>query len=108
MNEKGLKGILEDKFEVGGEGSVAAGPIGRTTAASTNTTLDAEILTYSRSRGLFAGIALKGVVISQDHSMNQAVYEKAVKAILGDPPVAAAEAPKALQKLSETLGLYTR
>jgi len=51
MNEKGMRGLLEDKFEVGGEGSVAAGPIGRTTAASTNATMDAEILTYSRSKG---------------------------------------------------------
>ena len=48
MNEKGLKGLLEDKFEIGGEGSVAAGPVGRTAAASTNVTLDAEILTYSK------------------------------------------------------------
>ena len=60
MNEKGLKGLLEDKFELGGEGSVAAGPVGRTTAASTNVTMDAEILTYSRTKGLFAGVALKG------------------------------------------------
>ena len=78
MNEKGLKGLLEDKFEVGGEASAAAGPVGRTTSASTNVTMDAEILTYSRSKGLFAGVALKGVVISQDHSMNQAVYQKPV------------------------------
>jgi SH3 domain-containing YSC84-like protein 1 len=106
MNEKGLKGLLEDKFELGGEGSVAAGPVGRTTAASTNTTMDAEILTYSRTKGLFAGIALKGVVISQDHSMNMAVYSKSIKDIIGTPPLASAEAPATLQKLSETLALY--
>lgn len=108
MNEKGLKGLLEDKFELGGEGSVAAGPVGRTTAATTNTTLDAEILTYSRSKGLFAGVALKGVVISQDSSMNQAVYQKGVKEILGTTPVPSADAPKTLQKLSDTLALYTK
>lgn len=108
MNEKGLKGLLDDKFELGGEGSVAAGPVGRTTAATTNTTLDAEILTYSRSKGLFAGVALKGVVISQDHSMNQAVYQKGAKEILGTTPVPSAEAPKTLQKLSDTLAIYSK
>lgn len=108
MNEKGLNGLLEDKFELGGEGSVAAGPVGRTTAATTNTTLDAEILTYSRSKGLFAGVALKGVVISQDNSMNQAVYQKGAKEILGTTPVLSAEAPKTLQKLSDTLAIYSK
>ncbi len=106
MNEKGLKGLLEDKFELGGEASAAAGPVGRTTSASTNATMDAEILTYSRSKGLFAGIALKGVVISQDHSMNQAVYSKPVGQILGNPPLPAAEAPSTLQKLGTTLSSF--
>jgi len=108
MNEKGLKNLLEDKFELGGEGSVSAGPVGRTAAASTNATMDAEILTYSRSKGLFAGIALKGVVISQDQDMNQAVYQKSAKQILGEPPVPASEAPASLQKLSETLAVHVK
>src|SRR5688500_14135300 len=108
MNEKGLKNLLEDKFELGGEGSVSAGPVGRTAAASTNATMDAEILTYSRSKGLFAGIALKGVVISQDQDMNQAVYQKSAKQILGEPPVPASEAPASLQKLSETLEVHVK
>ncbi|HYG80248.1 MAG TPA: lipid-binding SYLF domain-containing protein, partial [Pyrinomonadaceae bacterium] len=55
MNDEALKGLLEDKLEIGGEGSVAAGPVGRAAAASTNATLDAGILSYSRSKGLFAG-----------------------------------------------------
>ncbi|HEV8158370.1 MAG TPA: lipid-binding SYLF domain-containing protein, partial [Pyrinomonadaceae bacterium] len=63
MNDGGLQGLLEDKFEFGGEASVAAGPVGRTAAASTNATLDAQILTYSRSQGAFAGVSLKGAVI---------------------------------------------
>jgi lipid-binding SYLF domain-containing protein len=108
MNDKGLKNLLEDKFEIGGEGSVAAGPVGRTAAASTNATLDAEILTYSRTKGIFAGIALKGVVISQDQDMNQAVYQKSAKQILGEPPVPAADAPASLQKLSETLSVLVK
>ena len=108
MNEKGLKNLLEDRFELGGEGSVSAGPVGRTAAASTNATMDAEILTYSRSKGLFAGIALKGVVITQDQDMNQAVYQKSAREILGDPPVPASEAPASLQKLSETLSVHVK
>jgi SH3 domain-containing YSC84-like protein 1 len=108
MNDKGLRNLLEDKFEIGAEGSVAAGPVGRTAAASTNATLDAEILTYSRTKGIFAGISLKGVVISQDQDMNQAVYQKSARQILGQPPVPAAEAPASLQKLSETLAVHVK
>jgi len=60
MNEEGLNGLLKDKFELGGEVSVAAGPVGREAAASTNPRLDAGILSYSRSKGAFIGAALKG------------------------------------------------
>ncbi|HKQ99083.1 MAG TPA: lipid-binding SYLF domain-containing protein [Pyrinomonadaceae bacterium] len=83
MNEDGLKGLMEDKFELGGEASVAAGPVGREAAASTNMTLDAGILSYSRSKGLFAGVALKGAVINPDNDLNEAVYEgKKASAVL--------------------------
>jgi lipid-binding SYLF domain-containing protein len=75
MNEEGLKGLMEDKFEIGGEVSVAAGPVGRTASATTNVTLDAGILSYSRSRGAFVGAALKGGVINPDNDLNEAVYE---------------------------------
>ncbi len=108
MNEKGLSNLLQDKFELGGEGSVSAGPVGRTASASTNATMDAEILSYSRSKGLFAGVSLKGVVISQDQDMNQAVYQKSANDILGNNGVASADAPKSLQKLSDTVSLYTK
>ena len=108
MNEKGLSNLLQDKFELGGEGSVSAGPVGRTASASTNATMDAEILSYSRSKGLFAGVSLKGVVISQDQDMNQAVYQKSAHDILGNTGVPSAEAPKSLQKLSDTVSLYAK
>lgn len=108
MNDKGLKGLMEDKFELGGEGSVAAGPVGRSASASTNVTLDAEILSYSRSKGLFAGLALKGVVITPDDDMNRAVYEKTAKEILGSNPMRSSEAPGALQKFAKTVASYTR
>ncbi|MEO8573217.1 MAG: lipid-binding SYLF domain-containing protein [Pyrinomonadaceae bacterium] len=108
MNDKGMKNIVADKFELGGEGSVAAGPIGRTAAASTNATLDAEILTYSRSKGLFAGISLKGVVINSDGDLNRAIYQRTLKQILGDPPLAASAAPAAVHKFGETVGYFAK
>jgi SH3 domain-containing YSC84-like protein 1 len=108
MNDRGLNGLLQDKFEVGGEGSVAAGPVGRTAAASTNATLDAEILTYSRSKGVFAGLSLKGVVISQDEDMNTAIYQKSAKEILGNPPLPLTSAPATLQSFPKTLASYSK
>ena len=108
MNDKGMKGLVEDKFELGGEGSVAAGPVGRTAAASTNATFDAEILTYSRSKGLFAGVSLKGVSINSDGDLNRTIYEKSLKQIIGEPPVPAAAAPATLRKFGQTVGAYSR
>lgn len=108
MNDKGMKGLVEDKFELGGEGSVAAGPIGRTAAASTNATFDAEILTYSRSKGLFAGVSLKGVSINSDGDLNEAIYQKSLKQIIGDPPLASSAAPATLRKFGQTVAAYAR
>lgn len=82
MNDGGLKGLLEDKFELGGEASVAAGPVGRSASATTNPTLDAAILSYSRTKGLFAGVAIKGAVITPDNDRNQAVYGLNARQIL--------------------------
>ena len=108
MNDKGMRNLLADRFELGGEGSVAAGPVGRTAAASTSATFDAEILTYSRSKGLFAGVSLKGVVINSDKDLNEAVYEKTPKQILGDPPLPASAAPATLRKFGQTVAAYAR
>jgi lipid-binding SYLF domain-containing protein len=108
MNDEGLTNLLADKFEMGGEGSVAAGPVGRTAAATTNATLDAQILTYSRSKGLFAGVSLKGVVISQDQDMNNAVYQKSAREILISSPLPASAAPATLRKFGETVATYAR
>ena len=76
MNAEALSGLMKDKFEVGGEVEVAAGPVGRAAGASTNPRLSAGILTYSRSRGAFIGAALKGVAITPDNDLNQAFYGK--------------------------------
>ena len=82
MNEGALGGLLEDKFELGGEVGVAAGPVGRTAAASTDAQLKAGILTYSRSKGAFIGAELKGVVINPDNNDNEALYGVKAKDIL--------------------------
>lgn len=74
MNEGGLKSLLSDKFELGADASVAAGPVGRQAGASTDLKLDSQILSYSRSRGLFGGLELKGVVITKDNDDNRGVY----------------------------------
>ncbi|MDT7542091.1 MAG: YSC84-like protein 1 [Acidobacteriota bacterium] len=82
MNDGALKGLLEDKFEIGGEIGAAAGPIGRAASASTDAQLKAGILSYSRSKGLFAGLELKGVVINPDNDLNESVYGLKAKDIL--------------------------
>ena len=74
MNDKALQSLLSDKFRIGGEASAAAGPVGRHVAADTDVKLHAEILTYSRSRGAFAGVSLNGAVVQPDDSGNQAMY----------------------------------
>lgn len=108
MNESGLQGLLEDKFEFGGEASVAAGPVGRTAAATTNLTLDAGILSYSRSKGAFAGVSIKGAVITQDNDMNKAVYKKTALELLTDPVTLWTKAPKGLQKFPQTIATYAK
>jgi lipid-binding SYLF domain-containing protein len=82
MNEDALSGLLKDKFEIGGEGSVAAGPVGRSASASTDALLRAGIISYSRTRGAFAGLEIKGVVISPDNDDNLAVYGKKAHEVL--------------------------
>ena len=77
-NDDGLKGLLDDKVELGGDAGVAAGPVGRSAEAGTNVTFDSPIYSYSRSKGLFAGLALKGTVMTLDGSANRRLYgEKA-------------------------------
>jgi lipid-binding SYLF domain-containing protein len=74
MNTGAVDHLMQDKFEIGGEGSAAAGPVGRSASASTDAQLRAQILSYSRSKGLFAGLEIKGVVISPDNNDNEPVY----------------------------------
>src|SRR3954469_24323980 len=74
MNERGADKLLSSKFTLGAEGSVAAGPVGRTATAQTDVQMRAEILSWSRSQGLFAGLALEGATLRQDLDDNQVLY----------------------------------
>jgi len=74
MNDRGLQHLLSSKFELTGEGSVAAGPVGRHASAGTDWKMNTEMLTYSRSKGIFAGLTLEGAVVEQDNDSTRAIY----------------------------------
>jgi SH3 domain-containing YSC84-like protein 1 len=106
MNEKGMRRLTEDKFTLGAEATVAAGPVGRQSTAQTDAQLSAEILSWSRSKGLFAGIALTGATLRPDNDVNQELYgsKLAAKEILtGNTQPTAAAKP-----LLATLTRYSR
>src|SRR4051812_40582742 len=108
MNQDGMKSLLGDQFTLGGDASVAAGPVGREAGASTDVKLNAQILSYSRSKGLFAGVELKGVVIKPDKDDMKDVYGSGVtaKEVLNGTKQAttpaAAAFPNMLKKYSTT------
>lgn len=106
MNAKGAKKLLQSRTKLGADASVAGGPVGRTAEGATDVQLQAEILTYSRSRGLFAGLSLEGQVVKQDHDANQRLYGRKVdpadilfKGVVG-APAAARPLDAALDKYS--------
>jgi SH3 domain-containing YSC84-like protein 1 len=106
MNKTGVEGLLQDKFEIGAGAGGSAGPIGRNASISTDVLLKSQIISYSRSRGLFGGLELKGAVITQDKSANKDVYEQEISAreIIVDGKVRTPNAirifPSALRKFS--------
>lgn len=109
MTDDSLKNLLEDKFEIGGEASAAAGPVGRTAKAATDAQLKAQILSYSRSKGLFAGVSLSGVVISPDDDANNALYGRPAKELLtGTNKVSLANIPPATRPFQQALTRYSR
>jgi SH3 domain-containing YSC84-like protein 1 len=96
MNDGGMKHLLSDKFTIGGEATAAAGPIGRDAAAQTDAMMKAEMLSYSRSRGLFAGISLEGATLRPDEDSNRELYGHAVtnrEVLTGDLKTPAAAEP---------------
>jgi lipid-binding SYLF domain-containing protein len=80
MNDRGANGILSSKVKLGGDASVAAGPVGRTASAESDVTLRAEILSYSRARGAFAGVSLEGSTVRPDNDANRRIYGEKVSA----------------------------
>jgi len=109
MNKRGVEKLLSSKFTVGGDASVAAGPVGRSSSANTDAKMQAEILTYSRSRGVFAGLALDGATLRPDEDTNSELYGSKLSnktIILGDTrvPAAAAGLAEALSKYSAHKG----
>jgi SH3 domain-containing YSC84-like protein 1 len=105
MNADALKGLMDDKFEIGGEAEATAGPVGRAAGASTNPRLSAGILTYSRSKGAFLGVSLKGVAITPDNDLNEAFYgKKASELIRGQED---ASVPTQVRALPLALARYS-
>ena len=108
MNEDALGALLKDKFEIGGEGSAVAGPVGRTASASTDALLRAQIISYSRSKGLFAGLELKGVVIKPDDEDNVAVYGLKAREMLSPTQRwTMTKMPAGVRIFPRTLGRYS-
>jgi len=106
MNTTGLKKLVESKVGLGADASVAAGPVGREAAASTDASMSAEILSYSRSKGLFAGISLKGSVVSAEKSDMEDTYGESVNA-LQVLEASNLRAPVEVQVFPNTLGQYS-
>jgi lipid-binding SYLF domain-containing protein len=105
MNERGAQRLLSSQFTLGGDASVAAGPVGRNATAQTDAYMTAEILSWSRSRGLFAGISLQGSTLRQDSEDNQSLYGKSIdnKDIISGEVAA----PKAAEKLISLFNKYS-
>jgi lipid-binding SYLF domain-containing protein len=109
MDERSVDGILSSEFTLGGTAAVAAGPVGRSTAAQTDATFQAKILSYSRSRGAFAGVALSGATLREDNDENKELYGRDIsnKAIVSGEfasPVAAADLVALLNRYSQPQG----
>jgi lipid-binding SYLF domain-containing protein len=104
MNKKGMDRLLKSQFSLGGEASVAAGPVGREAQAMTDATMRAEILSYSRSRGVFGGLALQGGTLRADSDADAGLYGKEIdrKSVLDGK----AAAPKAAAPLIAALNKY--
>jgi lipid-binding SYLF domain-containing protein len=105
MNDRGMNRLLSDKFTLGADATVAAGPVGRTANAETDVKMSAEILAWSRSRGLFAGISLKGATLRPDGKENEQMYGRALtnrEVLMGN-----VKAPEAAEPLRAALDRYS-
>ena len=105
MNKRGAKKLLSSKFTLGADASVAAGPVGRTSSADTDLKMHAEILTYSRSRGVFAGVSLDGATLRPDDESNAEMYHS--KRTNQEIVMGNTKAPAAASQLREELNRYS-
>src|ERR1051325_2810033 len=104
MNQRAVDKLLSSKFTLGAEGEVAAGPVGRTSSAETDAKMTAEILSWSRSKGLFAGISLKGATLRPDSDENEELYGRKIenrKSVMSTKP------PAAASRLESVLNQYS-
>jgi lipid-binding SYLF domain-containing protein len=106
MNKTGADKLMRSEFTVGGEGAVMAGPVGRAASAETDGYMRAEILSYSRSRGVFAGIAIKGSTLRSDDGDNEVLYGK--KVLHADILNGKYPAPEVAKPLLNSLNRYSR
>jgi len=89
QSDKGMDRLINSKFEIGGDASVAAGPVGRHASADTDWKMNAEILTYSRARGIFAGVTLNGAAVRRDDDSTEAIYGAEIptrRILMGEVP----------------------
>jgi lipid-binding SYLF domain-containing protein len=107
MNDDAVNELMKDKFELGVEAAVASGPVGREAGAGTDAFMHAEILSYSRSHGLFAGVNLKGIVVRPEDDLNQAVYDNSARKLLGDDEQGVADTAAGLPTFTQTIARYT-
>jgi lipid-binding SYLF domain-containing protein len=107
MDDASLEALMKDKFEVGAEVGATAGPVGANLGAGTGTRPGAQILSYSRSRGLFAGANVKGVVIKPEDDLNMTIYSKTAREMLGHPIGADATPAAGLKAFPHALGRYS-
>jgi len=104
MNQRAVDKLLSSKFTLGAEGQVAAGPVGRTSSAETDAKMTAEILSWSRSKGLFAGISLKGATLRPDSDENEELYGKKME---NREIIMSAKPPAAANRLQSVLNQYS-
>jgi lipid-binding SYLF domain-containing protein len=107
MKDEGVEQLMKDKLEVGAEIRATAGPVGPEAGVASDVLLQAELLTYTRSRGLFAGANLKGVVVRPEDDLNMAVYDKTARELLSDQASGDAGADGGLKAFPQAIGRYT-
>ena len=108
MNDDSVAGLMKDRLELGADVGIAAGPVGRNASAGTDALMHAAVLSYSRSRGLFAGVDVKGIVIKPEDNLNKAVYNRSARDLLTEQVSGTTGGATAqLQAFPQALGRYT-